>query len=60
MISHGINWLNYKEKIGLKYNNRRLSSVFKKHVVVIKVEDQEREGKEIKQGCSLSPLLFNI
>lgn len=51
-------------KEGLKHKNNRLILIFcRNHVALTRVEGQEKKEqiqKEVRQGCSLSPLTFTM
>ena len=62
-----VNWNKLFEILkttGIKYRERRLIyNLYKKQTAVIRIEGEEREAavhKGVRQGCSLSPLLFNL
>ena len=62
-----VNWNKMFEilrTIGLRFRDRGIIyNLYKDQVAIIRVEDQERQAsikKGVRQGCSLSPLLFNM
>ena len=52
------------KKYGINYRERRIIfNLYKEQAAVIRVEGLEKEApirKRVRQGCSSSPLLFNL